>query len=267
MRKRQFRIRDGELGFVFERSLNIVDDVLQEELVRNEHAHTLVIQGVAGSGKTSKGKLEYADVFPLVYLKMRLEGLENPYREIKHLLIDEMQDDTPVQYAVLARLFTCRKTVLGDVAQSVNPYSASGIEDVRRALFGASLVKLTRSYRSTLQVMEFAQQISPHPDLVPMQRHGPPPRVIRCRTRPAEFDAIREEISAFQAAGQGSLGILCKTDRQARRLAQDLAEADIEHALCDEHSIACRRGVVVCSAHMAKGLEFDRVLVPCTGWS
>ena len=212
--------------------------------------------------QTVKGKLEYADVFPLAYLKMRLDGMENPYREIKHLLIDEMQDYTPVQYAVLARLFSCRKTVLGDVAQSVNPYSASRIEDVRRALFGASLVKLTRSYRSTLQVMEFALQISPDPDLVPMQRHGPAPRVIRCRTRAAELDVLLEQIADFHAAGQGSLGILCKTDRQAQRLAQDLAEAGIEHTLFDEHSTAFSSGVVVCSAHMAKGLEFDRVLVP-----
>ncbi|MFU8896168.1 MAG: HelD family protein [Gammaproteobacteria bacterium] len=210
----------------------------------------------------SRGRLEYADVFPLVFLKMRLEGLENPYRETKHLLIDEMQDYTPVQYAVLARLFTCRKTVLGDVAQSVNPYSASSIDDVRRALFGASFVKLTRSYRSTLQVMEFAQQISPDPDLVPMQRHGPPPRVIRCRTHAEEFAAIRGEIETFRAAGEGSLGMLCKTDRQARRLARDLTEAGIEYTLFDEHSTAFSRGVVVCSIHLAKGLEFDHVLVP-----
>ena len=72
------------------------------------------------------GKLEYADVFPLIYLQMLTEGAENPYAGVKHLLVDEMQDYTPVQYAVLARLFRCRKTVLGDATQSVNPYSASG---------------------------------------------------------------------------------------------------------------------------------------------
>lgn len=68
-----------------------------------------------------KGRLEYADVFPLVYLKMRREGLENPYRDIKPLLIDEMQDYTPVQYAVLARLFTCRKTVPGVTESACAP--------------------------------------------------------------------------------------------------------------------------------------------------
>lgn len=73
--KRQFRIRDGRLEFVIESGVNIVDDVLQEELsrssdegmknivatiqrdqnaiIRNAEAHTLIIQGVAGSGKTS----------------------------------------------------------------------------------------------------------------------------------------------------------------------------------------------------------------------
>lgn len=212
--------------------------------------------------QASRGRLEYADVFPLVYLKMRLEGLENPYREIKHLLIDEMQDYTPVQYAVLARLFSCRKTVLGDVAQSVNPYSASSIEDVRRALFGASFVTLTKSYRSTLEIMNFVQGISPNPDLVPMKRHGPPPRVMACRTRGAELAAIYKEIAAFRESGQRSLGIICKTDKLARRLSESLSVAKIEHALFDQNSAVFTTGVVVCSAHMSKGLEFDRVLVP-----
>jgi hypothetical protein len=71
--------------------------------------------------KPAGGKLEYVDVFPLIYLKMRLEGIENPRPGVKHLLIDEMQDYTAVQYAVLGRLFKCRKTILGDAAQSINP--------------------------------------------------------------------------------------------------------------------------------------------------
>jgi DNA helicase II / ATP-dependent DNA helicase PcrA len=79
------------------------------------------------------GKLEYADVFPLIYLKMRLEGLNNPRKGVKHLLVDEMQDYTPVQYAVLAKLFDCRKTILGDARQSVNPYSASRAEEIQSA--------------------------------------------------------------------------------------------------------------------------------------
>ena len=67
-------------------------------------------------------RLEYADVFPMIYLKMKLDGIRSPFTAVKHLLIDEMQDYTPVHYAVLGRLFNCRKTILGDANQSVNPY-------------------------------------------------------------------------------------------------------------------------------------------------
>lgn len=129
--------------------------------------------------KAAGGKLEYADVFPLIYLKMRLEGVSNPRRAVKHLPIDEMQDYTPVQYAVLAKLFTCRMTVLGDASQAVNPYSASNAEQIRKALQSATCVKLTKSYRSTWQIMQYALAISPNPELEAMKRHGEPPTADR----------------------------------------------------------------------------------------
>lgn len=74
--------------------------------------------------------LEYSDVFPLAYLKMRLEGIKGAQKNVKHLLIDEMQDYTPVQYAVLAKLFPCKKTILGDANQSVNLFSSSTAEKI-----------------------------------------------------------------------------------------------------------------------------------------
>ena len=64
--------------------------------------------------------LEYADLAPLAYLHIALEGGTKNY--VKHLLVDEMQDYSPIQYKVTQKLFPCRKTVLGDTSQSVNPY-------------------------------------------------------------------------------------------------------------------------------------------------
>ena len=111
------------------------------------------------------GRLEYADVFPLIYLKMRLEGVSNPYRRIKHLLVDEMQDYSPVQYAVLARLFKCPKTILGDVAQTVIADGASSAERIKEVLPEAFCTKLCKSYRSTWEITQFAQRILPNPEL------------------------------------------------------------------------------------------------------
>ena len=57
-------------------------------------------------------KLEYADVAPLLYLKLALEDNKTMYG-IKHLLVDEMQDYTPIQYKVLAKLFPLPENNIG----------------------------------------------------------------------------------------------------------------------------------------------------------
>ncbi|MDZ7784361.1 MAG: 3'-5' exonuclease [Halioglobus sp.] len=211
--------------------------------------------------KPAGGRLEYADVFPLIYLKMRLEGVRNPRAGVKHLLIDEMQDYTPVQYAVLNRLFSCRKTVLGDPSQSVNPYSSSSAEQIRQGLQSATCVKLTKSYRSTWEIMQFALAIAPNPELEAMKRHGEPPRVVESG-RPARMvkDMV-DEIRAFRDSGHHSLAIIAKTQKQANRLHKTLTEKGVAARLLDAASAGFSTGVLVCTAHLAKGLEFDRVLV------
>ncbi|MEX2495241.1 MAG: UvrD-helicase domain-containing protein [Woeseia sp.] len=211
--------------------------------------------------KLAGNKLEYADVFPLIYLKMRLEGVVNPRKGVKHLLVDEMQDYTPVQYAVLARLFPCRKTVLGDATQSVNPYGASNAEQIRHALQSATCVKLTRSYRSTWEIMQFAQAISPNPDLEAVERHGEAPQVIGCK-RPADaLQRVRGEIAEFETSRHNSLALIAKTQKQARKLHRSLLDARVEAQLLDTESVHFSTGVIVCPAYLAKGLEFDRVIV------
>lgn len=209
-----------------------------------------------------KGRLEYADVFPLIYLKMRLEGLQTERGDIKHLLIDEMQDYTAVQYAVIAWVFRCKKTILGDANQAVNPYSASTAEDIQRVLRRATCVKLSKSYRSSFEIMQFAQGILPDPDLVAIRRHGEAPQVLRCESRAEEVDRIREGIDALSGAGHNTLGVICKTQKQAEGTFAALRAAGHDAHLLGAGSSAFRRGVIVCTAHMAKGLEFDQVVVP-----
>lgn len=208
------------------------------------------------------GRLEYADVFPLIYLKMLLETVNTPRRRIKHLLIDEMQDYTPVQYAVIARLFPCNKTILGDATQSVNPYSASNAETIQRAFMQSTCVKLTKSYRSSFEIMQFAQAISPNPDLEAMERHGEAPAIIRCKNRTEEQARIAERITAFSASPHNTLGVICKTQKQADKWHQAIIAAGCEAQLLSSQSAAFTAGVIVCTAHMAKGLEFDQVIVP-----
>ena len=204
-------------------------------------------------------RLEYADVFAVIYLRLRLEGI-TAYDHVKHLLVDEMQDYTPVQYAVLSRLFACRKTILGDVSQTVNPYSASSAETIERVFPQADVVKLYRSYRSTVEITAFAQRITPNPAIIPLERHGPAPVVVRFDRRDEELRAIQGMLAAFQTSGNHSLGIICKTLRQAEQAHQALQAPGV-HLLTAE-STTFKEGVVITTAHLAKGLEFDEVIVP-----
>jgi DNA helicase II / ATP-dependent DNA helicase PcrA len=204
-------------------------------------------------------KLEYADVFPLIYFKVRLDGVPS-YDHIKHLLVDEMQDYTPIHYAVLSRVFYCRKTILGDVNQMVNPYSSSSAATIEEVFPQGEIVKLTRSYRSTLEISNFALRIRPNPDMIPMERHGSEPEVVACKSNDDETEEVRKRIAQFRDSGNQSLGILCKTHRQAESLHHRLRSGDVHLLSVDSTSFA--QGIAITTVHMSKGLEFDEVVIP-----
>ncbi len=210
---------------------------------------------------TPGSTVEYADVFPLIYFKIRLEGLQ-PYDHVKHLLVDEMQDYTPVQYAVLSRIFKCKKTILGDVSQTVNPYSANSAEGIEQVFPQADTIKLYRSYRSTFEIIAFAQRISSNPKLIAMERHGQPPEVKRFESNEEEIDAIRELVNQFKNSGNQSLGILCKTQPQAEFIYEVLAITDVHLLTADSTSF--KEGIIITTTHISKGLEFDEVIIPFT---
>jgi DNA helicase II / ATP-dependent DNA helicase PcrA len=209
--------------------------------------------------KMNGDTLEYADVFPLIYCRIRLEGIK-AYDHVKHLLIDEMQDYTPVQYAVLSRIFLCKKTILGDVNQTVNPYSASSAEGIEQIFPQADIVKLFRSYRSTWEITAFAQSISRNPDLIAMERHGQPPEVKGFESNREEAEAIKTLIADFKKSGHQSLGIICKSLEQAQALKEELNASEVHLLTAD--STAFKEGIIITTAHLAKGLEFDEVIIP-----
>lgn len=209
----------------------------------------------------SRSAFEYADVFPFIYLKMKLEGYK-PDSKVKHLLVDEMQDYTPVQYAVLSKLFPAKKTILGDANQSLNPYSSSSAELIQKVFPGSDRVTLRRSYRSTYQISTFAQQIQPNEELIAMERHGEVPTVVCLQNEEEEIAEIKKRINEFRSSDYQSFGIICKTTAQAGRLEAVLKEQGLPVYLLNAESVSFVNGIVITTAHMAKGLEFDVVMVP-----
>ncbi|TVQ57703.1 MAG: helicase [Phycisphaerales bacterium] len=210
------------------------------------------------------GRYEYADVFPLIYLQ-RLVDRPPAVDRVKHVVVDEMQDYTAVQYQVLASLFPCRKTILGDHNQSVSPLSSSSAEAIREVLDQAECMYMHKSYRSSVEITKLAQTIHHNPNLEPIERHGEQPQLLISETPDRELDAIRNAIQAFHDSEHNALGIICKTQSRAEQLYDAIKDDAGTIHLLDARSTTFTSGVMIATAYLAKGLEFDEVIVPfCT---
>lgn len=209
-----------------------------------------------------KNVFEFCDVYPLVYVKMFFEESEQKYKKIQHLLVDEMQDYTPIQYVVLSKMFSCKMTILGDSYQSVNPYSSSSVEKIQPYFAGCSSAELCKSYRSTIEITKFTQKILENKKLIPIERHGDMPTITACQTQEEQTEKIRHLIEDFRKSEYASLGIICKSQAQATVLFEQLHSVYENIALLDFESDVFQEGIVITSVHMSKGLEFDQVIVP-----
>lgn len=206
---------------------------------------------------------EWSDVFAFIYLKYRLEGLK-PNTKVKHLVIDEMQDYSAVQYKVLSLLYPCKKTILGDINQSVNPFSSSSLPIIEKIFSGATTLTMPKSYRSTYEITQFTKRISNKVEVEPIERHGEEPQILSFKNATDEITALKSLIKNFEQNEFNSLGIICKTQKMADNLFETLKN---EHQinLLNATSVAFGSGIVITTAHLAKGLEFDSVIVPfCT---
>ncbi len=200
--------------------------------------------------------LEYSDIFPVLYLKMAMEGFKE-FNYIKHLVVDEMQDYTHIQYQVLDKMFKCKKTILGDADQILNPYSSTA-EDIKKIYQDAKIVELVKSYRSTYEIIGFAQNIVHNEKLIPVERHGDKPQIIKC-------DLIGEEITKilkdFKKSKFESICIICKTVNEAKTLYVELSKKFKNITLLTADSSSYNKGIIITTAHVSKGLEFDHVIV------
>lgn len=206
-----------------------------------------------------KQTLEWMDVYPFLYLHEAFEGL-NQNKLTKHLVIDEMQDYTPIQYAVINRLFPCQKTILGDFGQFINPNHLHTLADMKELYSDSGLVELTKSYRSTYEIITFAKGIKQVDNLQAMERHGDAPLIIYCKDLLDEQIKFKEKLDTFLKGNSVSLGIIMKTNTAARKLYNQLV-AEYQIQLISPESSSFTNGISIVSIQMSKGLEFDEVII------
>ena len=173
-----------------------------------------------------------------------------------------MQDYTPIQYYVISLLFKCDKTILGDSYQAVTPYSSS-IESITKVFTDAECIYLNRSYRSTFEIIQFTQNIQKDKNIIPYERHGAAVEIHKATNFENQIEYINSIIKDFYSKNSfKNIGIICKTQNQAKSVYKKLSLLNNNIFLLDEKCRSFINGPVVSTIHMSKGLEFDAVIVP-----
>ena len=207
-----------------------------------------------------KRLLEYEDVYPMLYLKYRLCKGESR-RTIRHLVIDEMQDYSYLQYVILEKLFDCRMTILGDKAQTVDTRQQDVLKFLPK-IFGRDVrkIEMNKSYRNTIEIADYARSISDVKGIEYLQRHGKPVEEMTCSTPAAALDDILGKVR-IGGDRYETAAVLTMTEREAKEAFSYLKNQREDVCYIDRDSSVFRKGITVTTYYMAKGLEFDQVFV------
>ena len=207
-----------------------------------------------------KRVLAYEDVYPILYLKYRLCA-NTARRNIRHLVIDEMQDYYYLQYVILSKIFSCNMTILGDKAQTVD----DKMQDVLRFLpkvFGKKIrkIEMNKSYRNTTEIAEYAKKFSEEKGVEYLDRHGKDVEISSFENKEQAMSDIVKKISVG-SDGYETAAILTMTEDEAEAVFAYIRTVREDAFYMDRNSSTFNRGITVTTFYMAKGLEFDQVFV------
>lgn len=217
----------------------------------------------------SKDLLEYQDVTPYMYLKSRIIGI-SANKNIKYVLIDEAQDYSITQYKILAMMFrNSNITILGDLNQSILPFNNhknySEIENTIRK-FKRNLIssecELSKTYRSTFEINEFAKRVlDSKNDYNQIDRHGDPVEVIK----QDKFDIsqiLNDSISLKNS--YNTVAIICKNIEETLLYKQEVQNSEFANKfriVTKNDNVFVGEKIMIIPSYLAKGLEFDAVIV------
>jgi DNA helicase-2/ATP-dependent DNA helicase PcrA len=215
--------------------------------------------------KLERRELAYEDATPFLYLKELVQGFRI-YTSVRHVFVDEAQDCSPFQLEFLKRMFPrARMTALGDLNQTIYPHS-SALNDLAPliGLYGpeeTELIRLSRTYRSTREIVEFTRGMIPGgKEIIPFNRRGDKPRIMMAADRDRLHAGIAAAINQLRAEGFESVAVICKTAKESADAFESLHKRLPLH-LITKHSPSFEKGTLVIPVYLAKGVEFDAVII------
>ena len=236
-----------------------------ESLYRNRSEHVADVQwsdgdiamldealGLLGPRPRRNGKISETD-------EIRLYG---------HIIIDEVQDLTPMQLRMATRRsLNGAMTVVGDLAQGTGAFAPHSWSEILKYLPDKrepQVFNLSVGYRISEEIMALANRVmrAAAPALHPPRsvRQGEfPPLISRASSSDELFiEVVKHTVQILEAIGNGNAAVVC-SDSMADAVSSALSLAHIDHGRANNTALDSRLTVVPVS--LVKGLELDGVVV------
>lgn len=216
-------------------------------------------------------KKEYTinDLAPILYLAIKLEG-KKATKDYRHVVIDEAQDYSPLQFKVVRELTGTKYfTVVGDVNQRLIKYSDLAPMMELGKIFddvNPDIYNLNKSYRSTYEIMEYANKYLDEDRIIPIVRHGKPVEEIEFHNNEELSESIIESLKEFSNEGLESIAIITR-DKEELEKVYNLISNKVHLVKFDNEDVLYKGGNVIIPSYFAKGLEFDGVIIVDNGSS
>lgn len=211
-----------------------------------------------------KKEVQLEDLAPLIYIHHHLEGIKLG-QKFHHVVIDEAQDFSPFQLFILKEMTLGNSfTILGDLSQAI--YDYQGIEDwddFKQVFQESGYYELTRSYRSTKEIIQFANEVIRSAEIpvglaTPVFRSGEKVKIVSAED---QFEAILSTLQKMQKDNVKTIAVVGRTDAECRDIYEKLTKAGISVNVIEANQSKYEGGISVVPVYLAKGLEFDAVLL------
>ncbi len=208
---------------------------------------------------TTKKEISYEDSLLFIYLKGKLT--EFPYsNQVLEIVVDEAQDYNKLQYIILKKIFKRASfTILGDVNQTINPYyKYETLNDLQVIFDESKYLKLTKTYRSSKEIIDYANKILNLNYVVAIRKKINKKVLIR---ESEDLNSIKKDLN-YGIKNYKRVAIITKDDFETNNLYNELkTDYDISNILASKIK---NPNLLITPAYLAKGLEFDFVIIYTT---
>lgn len=221
-----------------------------------------------------KNEISFEDLAPLMYIQTKIFGIKEKCK-IKHVVIDEAQDYGEFQFDVLKTILNSNSmTILGDIAQGVHYYR--GIENWKRFIdveFSNTktvYTTLQKTYRTTKEIMDIANSvINKLPDYEKEYIVLGEPVINRQNSITIQKNTSEEElikninnkIENHLSNGYKSIAIIAKDMKECEHIEKKILKLRNDVKLIRGKDSEYNAGISIVPSYLAKGLEFDCVII------